>query len=271
MPISTRAASLEAIEARGRSGQPHRVSAKLVALAKVASANVVLASLPRSLREEIVAHATCLELKRGDIVEHELSGKRVFFPLSGMLTAVRTRNDGSHFAYLHRGREAAVNAIGFDPLQITVGASNLVADVPGKVLALEMQYYRTLLEDSPALMHAMLLHASHVIISTEQSTDCAGHHPVRARTAYFLLLLRVHQSTDMLDVTHSRIGEVLGVRRQSISEALSTLKNRRVITLDRGRINVADRRELWQQACDCRCNVDRVEQLQIAGEFAYTG
>lgn len=270
--MSTRAAGWEAAEARSRTvPRSRRDAAKLAALAEVACSNVLIASLPRDLREELVAHATFLELKHGDAVERQGGAKRVFFPLSGMLTGVRTREDGSHYAYLHRGREAAVNAIGLARPEVVVGGADLVVDVPGKAVVLDVQYYRTLLERSPALMRAVLSHASHVISSREQSADCPGHHPVRARTAYFLLLLRAHQSSDALDVTHARIAEVLGVRRQSISEALGELKNRRVIALDRGRITVEDRRALWQQACDCRRNVDSAQQLQLAGHFEYTG
>jgi CRP-like cAMP-binding protein len=246
-------------------------ASRIAAAAEAACANVILASLPRELREELVDHATMLELAQGDVVERQGGPKRVFFPLSGLLSGVRTREDGAHYAYLHRGREAAVNAIGVVRPEVNFAGCDLVVDVPGRALVLEVDYYRARLEESPALMRAVLSHASHVISWREQSADCPGHHAVRARTAYFLLLLRSHQSTDMLEVTHARIAEVLGVRRQSISEALGELKMRRVIALDRGRITVTDRAALWQQACDCRGNVDIVQRLQSAGRFEYTG
>ena len=210
-------------------------------------------------------------MELGEVVEHQGGSKRVFFPLSGMLTGVRTRDDGSHYAYLHRGREAAVNAIGLARPEVSVGGCDLVVDVPGISLVLEVPYYRSVLERSPELMRAVLSHASHVISWGEQSADCPGHHPVRARTAYFLLLIRVHQSSETLEVTHARIAEVLGVRRQSISEALGELKAKRVISLDRGRITILDRSALWQAACDCRSNADRARELQLAGHFEYTG
>jgi len=232
---------------------------------------VILASLPRELREELIRHATSIPLVQGDIVERQGGSNRVFFPLSGMLTGVRTREDGTHYAYLHRGREGAVNAIGVARPEVNYAGCDVVVDVPGEALVLEVDYYRTVLESSPALTRAVLSHASHMISWREQSADCPGHHAVRARTAYFLLLLRSHQSTDTLEVTHARIAEVLGVRRQSISEALGELKSRRVITLDRGRITVSDRAALWQQSCDCRRNVDAVQGLQAAGRFEYTG
>ena len=121
VPMSTRAAGWEAAEARSRTvPRSRRDAAKLAALAEVACSNVLIASLPRDLREELVAHATFLELKHGDAVERQGGAKRVFFPLSGMLTGVRTREDGSHYAYLHRGREAAVNAIGPQTISVSV-------------------------------------------------------------------------------------------------------------------------------------------------------
>lgn len=252
-------------------GVPAREASKATAAAEAACGNVILASLPRELRASLVEHATLLPLVQGDVVERQGGTNRVFFPLSGMLTGVRTREDGTHYAYLHRGREGAVNAIGVVRPEVNSAGCDLVVDVPGRALVLEVGYYRGVLESSQALMRAVLSHASHMISWREQSADCPGHHAVRARTAYFLLLLRSHQSTDMLEVTHARIAEVLGVRRQSISEALGELKTRRVIVLDRGRITVSDRTGLWQQACDCRRNVDNVQELQAAGRFEYTG
>jgi len=250
---------------------PAQRASKLAAAAEATCANVILASLPQELREEMVAHATVLPLVQGDVVERQGGPNRVFFPLSGMLTGVRTREDGTHYAYLQRGREGAVNAIGVARPEVNAGGCDLVVDVPGQALVLEVDYYRLTLEGSPALMRAVLSHASHMISWREQSADCPGHHAVRARTAYLLLLLRAHASGDTIDVTHARIAEVLGVRRQSISEALGELKARRVITLDRGRITIEDQAALWQQACDCRGNVEIVRELQAAGRFEYTG
>lgn len=273
--MTTRAAGWEAAKPRSRTlAEPVRSrseAAKLAAAAEAACSNVLLASLSRELREEMLSHAQAIKLVLGDTVEQQGGPKRVFFPLSGMLTGVRTRDDGSHYAYLHRGREAAVNAIGVARPEVSVGGCDLVVDVPGTAIVLDVTYYRALLERSPELMRAVLSHASHVINSGELSADCPGHHPVKARTAYFLLLLRVHQSSDTLEVTHARIAEVLGVRRQSISEALGELKSRRVISLDRGRITIQDRSALWQNACDCRRNADNAQELQLAGRFEYTG
>lgn len=270
--LMTRAETWHAVQAspRAASDGAQRV-AKLAAAAEAATANVLLASLPWAPLKEVVEHATLLNLCRGDVVERQGGPKRVFFPLSGMLTGVRTREDGTRYAYLYRGREGAVNAIGLARPEVNVGGCDLVTDVQGRFLVLEVAYYRSLLERAPELARAVLSHASHVIAWSEQSADCHGHHPVRARTAYFLLMLRAHQGHNVLDVTHARIAEVLGVRRQSISEAVAELRDRRVIDLDRGRITVRDRRALWQQACDCRRNVDAALELQSAGRFVYTG
>ena len=254
-----------------RRGLSARDASRRAAASEAAAANVILASLPAAVREELVSHATLLPLAQGNVVERQGGPKRVFFPLNGMLTGDRTRDDGSQYAYLHRGSEGAVNAIGLVRPEVNVGGCDLVVDVPGKALVLDVSYYRSLLERSPDLMRAILSHASHVISWGEQSADCPGHHPVRARTAYFLLLLCAHQSDRSFKVTHARIAEVLGVRRQSISEALGELKARRVITPDRGKITVDDRAALWDQACDCRRTVEAVEHLQTAGRFEYTG
>ena len=248
-----------------------RDASKRAAAAEAACANVILASLSRELREELVSHATMLPLVQGELVEQQGGPNRVFFLLRGMLTGVRTRDDGTQYAYLHRGREGAVNAIGVLRPEVVTGGCDLVVDVPGQALVLEVDYYRSMIEGSPELMRAVLSHASYVISWHEQSADCPGHHPVRARTAYFLLLLLAHQANATLKVTHARIAEVLGVRRQSISEALGELKARRVITLDRGQITVQDPAALSRHACDCRGAVHVVRELQSAGRFEYTG
>ncbi|MDA0353595.1 MAG: Crp/Fnr family transcriptional regulator [Chloroflexi bacterium] len=232
---------------------------------------MVLASLPLDLLEELLLHASVLSLKTGDVVERQGGAKRVFFPLSGMLTGVRTREDGSQYAYLHRGRESAVNAIGLARAEATVAGGDLVVDIPGVALTLEVDYYRQVLERSPALTRTLLTHASYVVSWREQAADCSGHHTVRARTACLLLMLTAHQSVDSIQVTHARIADVLGARRQWITEVLGGLQVAEVITLERGRITVLDRNALWHEACDCRSNVDSVLGLQLAGRFEVTG
>jgi hypothetical protein len=243
----------------------------VTALAEAARANVILATLPRELREELVSHALDLPLAHGDLVEVQGGPNRVFFPLSGLLTGVRYRDDGTRFAYLHRGREGAANAIGVARPEVNTGGCDLVVDVPGRALVLSVPYYRSILEVSQPLMRAVLSHASYTIAWREQSADCHGHHPVQARTAYFLLLLRAHVHGDSIETTHARIAEVLGVRRQSISEALGSLRAQGVIAAKRGRIVVRDGAALWRQACECRGIVEDVLRLQSDGLLSYTG
>jgi CRP-like cAMP-binding protein len=237
-------------------------------LAESARANVVLASVPDEIRIRLSEEAIELTLDRGETLLQQGSPLAyVYFPVSGLVTGVLDSAEGLPFAYLHRGREGAIFAIAAARLDDAVADCTLVVDVPAAILAVPIAFFRQLLAESTEVLRAVLTHAAYSLKFLERTANCPAHHAVQARAASWLLLLRAYSSDEVIHVTHSRIAEVLGVRRQSISEALGDLRARGMIELGRERIVITDASALRDQACACLKQFDEMVRLHEVGRL----
>lgn len=228
----------------------------------------MLASLPEDIRRRLVDHAVPIELDRGEVLQQQGTPlSHVYFPTCGLVTGVISGVDGTQFAYLHRGREGAIYSIAAARLDDTVADCSLGIDVPATVLAVPMAHFRLVMDDSLELTRAVLTHAAYTLKWLERTLSCPAHHSIQARAAHWLLALHAYGSGRRVRVTHGRIAEVLGVRRQSISEALGNLQGLGVIALGRERIMIRDLQGLRRHACACREQVESVVRLHSAGHL----
>lgn len=234
----------------------------------LARENIVLASLPDDIRQRMTENALLVELDRGDVLQRQGTPlSHVYFPTRGLVTGVLSGVDGTQFAYLHRGREGAIYSIAAARFDESIADCALVVDVPATVLAVPMDYFQQAMSESHELTRAVLIHAAYSIKWLERNLNCPAHHPIQARTAYWLLMLHAYGSGRVMRVTHGRIADVLGVRRQSISEALGELQELAVISLGRERIAIRDLAALRSHSCACRAEIDAVVALHRAGHL----
>ncbi|MDA0366475.1 MAG: Crp/Fnr family transcriptional regulator [Chloroflexi bacterium] len=228
----------------------------------------MLASLPDNVRQRITDAAILLELDQGEVLQRQGTPlSHVYFPTRGLVTGVLSAVDGTQFAYLRRGREGAIYSIAAARLDDSVADCTLVVDVAATMLAVPMSHFRRVMRESPEVTHAVLMHAAYSIKWLERTLNCPAHHPIQARTAYWLLVLSAYGAGRVMRVTHGRIAEVLGVRRQSISEALGELQDQDAISLGRERIVIRDLTSLRRHACECRAQIEEVVRLHRAGHL----
>lgn len=89
------------------------------------------------------------------------------------------------------------------------------------------------------------------IVQISQSAICNRLHSVDQQLCRFLLYVHDHQQGDVVYLTHEQISQAIGVRRETVSLAASTLQENKLISYARGRINVLDRKGLERFACEC--------------------
>jgi PAS domain-containing protein len=84
-----------------------------------------------------------------------------------------------------------------------------------------------------------------------QSILCIGHHAVSERLCYWLLLNGDALPEEPIKITHEMIAHMLGVRRESVTQALGKLQSAGLVSSGRGKISILDREGLTQEVCEC--------------------
>jgi CRP-like cAMP-binding protein len=86
---------------------------------------------------------------------------------------------------------------------------------------------------------------------TMQSTACNALHSVEQRCCRWILMTRDRVDTDDFKLTHEFLAVMLGVRRATVTEVLSPLRELKLLRSDRGTISILDRKSLEVRACEC--------------------
>ena len=101
------------------------------------------------------------------------------------------------------------------------------------------------------LMYVLLRYTQSLITQMAQTAVCNRHHSVEQQLCRWLLLSLDRLSSDEIVMTHELIANMLGVRREGVTDAAGKLQKLGVIRYRRGRIAVLNRPELERLCCEC--------------------
>jgi CRP-like cAMP-binding protein len=130
-------------------------------------------------------------------------------------------------------------------------SSSAVVQTAGQAYRLER---RLLLEEfnrAGALQRLLLRYTQALMTQMAQSAVCNRHHTVEQQLCRWLLLTLDRIPARELVMTQELVASMLGVRRESVTEAAGHLQNAGYIRYRRGHIGVLDRAGLERQACEC--------------------
>jgi CRP-like cAMP-binding protein len=125
--------------------------------------------------------------------------------------------------------------------------------------------------DLPLLRTAILLYAQTMLTQVSQSSACNRHHAVSQQLCRWLLLSLDRAQSNQLSITHQSIANMLGVRREGVTEATGKLEQAGIIAHVRGKITVLDRARLDAACCECYAMVRtefarlRERSVELAG------
>ena len=104
---------------------------------------------------------------------------------------------------------------------------------------------------SPAVAHLLLRYTQSKITQLAQTAVCNRHHALEQQLCRWLLQTLDRVPGDEVVATHEAIGQMLGTRREGVSEAAHRLQAAGLVRYARGRITVLDRAGLLQRSCEC--------------------
>jgi CRP-like cAMP-binding protein len=100
-------------------------------------------------------------------------------------------------------------------------------------------------------MHLLLRYTQALITQMSQTAVCNRHHSIDQQLCRWLLLSLDRLSSDELVMTQELIANMLGVRREGVTEAAGKLQDAGLIRYRRGKIAVLDRPALEARSCEC--------------------
>jgi CRP-like cAMP-binding protein len=214
-----------------------------------ASENSLLAALSGEECERLAAHLEPVTLGLSQVLfRPEDRLRHVHFPTTSIVSLLTSLEDGSGMEVGLVGREGLVGVSAF-----LGGAETKVATVQaaGEGFRLEVGKLQAEFARGGALQGALLRYTHALMTQISQSVVCNARHPVEGRLARWLLMYYDRQGRDEFELTHEFMGNMLGVRRASVSGVAEKLQAMGFIRYQRGHFTVLDRKGLEEFACEC--------------------
>ena len=212
--------------------------------------NAILAALPKSDYERLLPDLELVPMPKGWTMSE--AGDHVnflHFPISGIVSMIYILEDGSSSEIALVGNEGMVG------VSIFMGGDSMPSSTEvqsvGKAYRLPRKIMKREFSLGGQLQHLALLYTQALIAQTSQTAVCNQHHALDQRLCRWLLMSVDRLHSEELRITQEMISNLLGTRRESITQAVSQLQMDGVIASSRGHITVMDRPKLEKRACEC--------------------
>ncbi|MGD0502673.1 MAG: Crp/Fnr family transcriptional regulator [Steroidobacteraceae bacterium] len=215
-----------------------------------ATDNNLLASLPSAIRTLWLPHLELVDLKLGQVL-YEAQGRltHVHFPLTAIVSLLYVMENGSSAEIAVVGNDGMVGfalIMGGDTTP-----SRAVVQSAGVGLRMKAQFMKHEFNLVPPVMHLMLRFTQALITQMAQTAVCNRHHSLDQQLCRWLLLSLDRLQGSELVMTQELIANMLGVRREGVTEGANKLQRAGLIKYARGHITVLDRAGLERRTCEC--------------------
>ncbi len=223
--------------------------------------------MPREDFERLEPHLEFAPLPLGWAV-YESGGKQsfVYFPSDAIVSLLYVMEDGSSAEIAVVGNDGVVGISLFMGGETT--PSRAVVQSAGQGHRLRAWVVKTEFERGGALQHVLLRYTQALITQMTQTAVCNRHHSVDQQLCRWLLLSLDRLPSNELIMTQELIGNMLGVRREGVTEAAGKLQRAGMIHYSRGKITVLDRSALEARVCECYAVVKKETDRLFAAKAA---
>ncbi len=212
--------------------------------------NHLLASLQADSMARLCPHLKSVYLPFGEVLyEPGLKMHQVYFPVDSIISLLYVTNDGASTEISVVGNEGVLGV----PL-LTGGestSSRAIVRSAGEAYALRGEILKEEFDCHGRLTELLLHYTQTLITQVAQTAVCNRHHHIDQQLCRWLLMSLDRLPGNSLQMTHELIANMLGVRREGVTEAAGKLQRLGVITYRRGRIEVLDRAKLESLCCEC--------------------
>jgi CRP-like cAMP-binding protein len=229
--------------------------------------NFLLAALPDPEWERWRPLLERVEMPLGQVLyESGATLTHVYFPTTAIVSLLYVMENGSSAEIAVVGNEGLVGISLFMGGEST--PSRAVVQSAGQGLRLQAQLMKDEFNRAGPVLHLMLRFTQALITQMSQTAVCNRHHSLDQQLCRWLLLSLDRLPTSELVMTQELIANMLGVRREGVTEAALKLQGAGLISYSRGHIMVLDRPGLEKRTCECYAVVKREYERLLPEKLA---
>src|ERR1700719_3795627 len=212
--------------------------------------NHLLAALSAAERDRIFPHLQLVPMPLGKVLyESGDQLRHVYFPTDSIVSLLYVMENGASAEISVVGNEGLIGIALFMGGETT--PSRAIVQSAGYAYRLPARRLKSEFGGHGALQLLLLRYTQALITQMSQTAVCNRHHSVDQQLCRWLLLSLDRLSSNQLTMTQELIADMLGVRREGVTEAAGKLHKLGVIDYSRAQITVLDRPKLEQLCCEC--------------------
>ncbi len=212
--------------------------------------NHLLAALPAAEFERLLPHLELIPMQLGEAL-YESGGRlqHVYFPTTSIVSLLYVMEDGASAEIAVVGNEGVLGISLFMGGETT--PSRAVVQSAGYGYRLKAQMLKQEFNRAGPMLRLLLRYTQALITQMAQTAVCNRHHTLEQQLCRWLLLSLDRLPSKDLRMTQELIANMLGVRREGVTEAAGKLQGAGLIRYSRGHITVLDRPLLEKKSCEC--------------------
>jgi len=212
--------------------------------------NHLLAALPVAEWERWLPALEPIDMPLGEVLyESGVAMTHVYFPTTSIVSLLYVMEDGASAEIAVVGNEGIVGVSLFMGGETTPSRS--VVQSAGQGFRMRGQLLKEEFNRSGPVLHLLLRYTQALITQMAQTAVCNRHHSLDQQLCRWLLLSLDRLQGPELVMTQELIANMLGVRREGVTETAISLQRAGLINYKRGHITVRDRPGLERRTCEC--------------------
>lgn len=218
--------------------------------APIPQQNNLLAALSGDVQQRLFSNLERVALPLGKVLyESGDTMRHVYFPTDSIISLLYVMESGASAEISVVGNEGLVGIALFMGGEST--PSRAIVQSGGHAYRLSGQLVKDEFNRHGELLVLVLRYTQALITQMSQAAVCNRHHSIDQQLCRWLLLSLDRLPGNQLTMTQELIANMLGVRREGVTEAAGKLQRQGVIEYSRGHITVLDRKKLEQLSCEC--------------------
>ena len=210
----------------------------------------LLRQLPADVRQRVFPQLELVTFPLGHVLyESGIALHHVYFPADSIVSLLYVMKDGASAEIAVVGNEGVVGVALFMGGETT--PNRAVVQSGGNAYRLKSQILKEEFSQSGPLQHLFLRYTQSLLTQMAQTAVCNRHHTVEQQLCRWLLMSLDRLPSNKLTMTQELISNMLGVRREGVTESAGKLQSQGVIQYSRGLITVLDRPKLENICCEC--------------------
>jgi CRP-like cAMP-binding protein len=225
--------------------------------------NNILARINPVDLQDMRSRLQIVELRHGQVLaDSHRRVQQVVFPHAGILSCIVEMEDGSAIESGMIGNDGVFGAT--QALDDKVSLHKVIVQVPGVATVVDADHLKDVTQSSPDLLALLMKYEQFFVGQIQQTTACNALHSVEQRMCKWLVRMYDLVGTE-LPLTQEFLGQMMGVRRTSVTAVAIQMQNEGLISYRRGKVTILNMDRILARACECPRSV-RNQYVRIFGK-----